>query len=99
MDRRNLIKAAALAGIPAAVDAHAASAPMKSNAPLGAMLPAGPSPAEILRKAPPVDLDRAREIMERDGLQGLVHDGRRPRVERLPRDLHGPVFSVSVAGS
>lgn len=45
---------------------------MKSNAPLGAMLPAGPSPAEILRKAPPVDLDRAREIMERDGLQGLV---------------------------
>ena len=45
---------------------------MKSNSVMGAALPAGPTPAEILRKAPPVDLDRAYEIMARDGLDGLV---------------------------
>lgn len=35
-------------------------------------LPAGASPAEILRNSPPVDLERARAIMERDGLAGMV---------------------------
>jgi Xaa-Pro aminopeptidase len=30
------------------------------------------SPADILRGAPPVDLERAREMMARDGLDGLV---------------------------
>ena len=45
---------------------------MKSNSVMGAALPAGPTPAEILRKAPPVDLDRAYEIMARDGLDGLA---------------------------
>ncbi len=72
MDRRSLIKAAALAGIPAGVATAAPSAPMKPTAVLAASLPAGPSPAEILRKAPPIDLERARAVMERDGLDGLV---------------------------
>ncbi len=72
MDRRNLIKAAALAGLPAGTANAAPSAPMKSTVALAASLPAGPSPAEILRKAPPIDLDRARAVMERDGLDGLV---------------------------
>lgn len=71
MDRRNLIKAAALAGIPAGV-AACANPPMKPDTLLGAALPAGPSPAEILRQSPPIDLDRAGAIMERDGLEGLV---------------------------
>ena len=72
MDRRSLIKAATLAGIPVGIAVHAAIPPTKSNAGTGAALPAGPSPAEILRKAPPIDLDRAYEIMERGGLDGLV---------------------------
>lgn len=45
---------------------------MPRNDTVQAALPAGPSPAEILREAPPVDLDRAREVMLRDGLDGLV---------------------------
>jgi hypothetical protein len=48
MDRRTLIKAAALAGVPAGV-AACASPPMKPDTVLGAALPADPSPAEILR--------------------------------------------------
>ncbi len=72
MNRRNLIKAAALAGIPANAASYGASAPMKSNAAASAAVPAGPSPAEILRKAPPIDVERAYAIMERDGLDGLV---------------------------
>jgi Xaa-Pro aminopeptidase len=71
MDRRNLIKAAALAGIPVGV-AACASPPMKNDLAAASALAAGPSPAEILRQAPPVDLDRARAIMERDGLDGLL---------------------------
>ncbi len=43
-----------------------------ADAATNAALPAGPSPAEILRKAPPVDLERAYAMMERDGLDGLV---------------------------
>lgn len=71
MDRRDLLKAAALAGVPTGVTACATSTRM--TPPTGrAALPAGASPAEILRKAPPVDLERAYEIMERDGLAGLV---------------------------
>jgi len=30
------------------------------------------SPADILRGAPPVDLERARDMTARDGLDGLV---------------------------
>jgi Xaa-Pro aminopeptidase len=71
MDRRDLLKTAALAGIPAGVAACATS-PTMNTATRGAELPAGPSPAEILRKAPPVDLERAYAVMERDGLSGLV---------------------------
>jgi len=71
MDRRNLIKAAALAGIPAGV-AACASSPMKPDTVTGSALPPGPSPAEILRQAPPADLERARAMMERDGLDGLL---------------------------
>lgn len=32
----------------------------------------GPSPVEILRQAPPADLERARAMMERDGLDGVL---------------------------
>lgn len=72
MDRRDLLKAAALAGVPAGVAACATSPTMSSTTTRGAELPSGPSPAEILRQAPPVDLERAYAMMERDGLAGLV---------------------------
>jgi len=70
MERRTLLKAAAIAA-PATL-ASCAVSPAMTAAPGLATLPAGASPAEILRQAPPVDLERARAIMERDGLDGLV---------------------------
>ncbi len=73
MNRRDAIKAAALASVPAATTAHAAAAAGKVAVPASSTaLPAGPSPAEILRKAPPIDLERAYAVMERSGLDGMV---------------------------
>lgn len=72
LDRRQLLQAAALVTAPIGLGACATSTPMSNSPTLGAALPAAPSPAEILRQAPPVDLERARAIMERDGLDGLV---------------------------
>lgn len=73
MNRRDLLQAATAAGIPAAATAREPSpTQMTKPAALAAALPAGPTPAEILREAPPVDLDRAREMLQRDGLDGLV---------------------------
>ncbi len=66
MERRELLKAAALAGAPAMT----AGAARPGGAAVTALV--GRSPADVLRKAPPVNLDRAYEIMERRGLDGMV---------------------------
>ena len=65
MDRRTLIKVAALAGVPASA-ASCASSPTRPASALGT------SPVDILREAPPADLERARAMMERDGLDGVL---------------------------
>ncbi len=71
MDRRKVLKVAALAGIPAGVTACVTNSPTKSTV-MSSALPAGLSPSEILRKAPPINLERAYAMMERDNLAGLV---------------------------
>lgn len=70
MDRRDVLKTAALASLSAG--ANAGSPKKTANAAMNAALPAGPSPAQILRQAPPMDIERAFEVMARDGLDGLV---------------------------
>lgn len=67
MDRRNLLLGTALTSLGACTTSPTMNTPTS-----GATLLASPSPAEVLRQAPPVDLERARDIMARDGLDGLV---------------------------
>jgi Xaa-Pro aminopeptidase len=76
MDRRNLLRGAALAGAVGAVYGCGGPAPAGSTA--GSVRadvarPLPPRPAsEILRDAPPMNLERAREVMEAEGLDGLI---------------------------
>lgn len=67
MERRALLKGAVLAGASATMGACAGSPPRAQDAPLAAR-----SPTDILRKAPPMNLDRAYEVMERERLDGIV---------------------------
>lgn len=71
MDRRQILKAGAIGTIPGALSACATPSSMQANTPAAPVAPAR-SPVDILRAAPPVDLERAREVMARDGLDGLV---------------------------
>lgn len=71
MDRRQILKAGAMGTIPSALAACATSTPMTS-ASTHAAVPLSRSPAEILRAAPPVNLDHAREVMAQERLDGIV---------------------------
>jgi Xaa-Pro aminopeptidase len=71
MDRRQILKAGAIGTTPGALTACATPPSMPANTP-AAPVALARSPADILRGAPPVDLERAREMMARDGLDGLV---------------------------
>lgn len=71
MDRRQILKAGAFSTIPGALTACATPSSMQANTPT-ATVALSRSPAEILRGAPPVDLERARDVMARDGLDGIV---------------------------
>ncbi|MCC5870140.1 MAG: aminopeptidase P family protein [Gammaproteobacteria bacterium] len=77
MDRRDLISGAALAGAVGALYGCGGAAtsggksPDRTHADLAPPLPPRPA-AEILRDAPPMNLERAREVMAAEDLAGLI---------------------------
>jgi Xaa-Pro aminopeptidase len=68
MNRRELLVAATSTGLAAA--ATGCGQPAAPGAPAAVQLP--PSPLEVLRDGPPANLDRARNVMAQEGLDGLV---------------------------
>ncbi len=71
MDRRQILKAGAIGTIPGALTACATPPSMPDNT-TAAPAALAHSPVDILRGAPPVELERAREVMARDGVDGIV---------------------------
>lgn len=71
MNRRDLLTTAGMAGAAVAVSAAEAN-----NVPMvGVDVQVPPSPVDILRDAPPMNLPRAYEIMEREKLDGIAVAG------------------------